>query len=598
MKWKFLGAVLAGMIAGVVSSAGLPFMVRHVFPLIFVDEQSGKTQQLPEWLMAVILRVTGQEPDQNMLVGVACVMLPLVFLIRGVLMFINTYYLAEVGLRVVERIRTSAFGRLQYLSLSFHQRHKDGDLMSRIIGDTGLLQKTLVRVVADVIIQPATLLGALIALMYLAVNNQGGLHLLVALFSLPLLVLPLRAIGSIIVRKARKSQGQAGGLSAHLSENLASQPEVRSYNLQESQKRLFTKLADEFVRLHLKTVKYNRLIGPAVEIVSATTIGFAVYLGARQGLSLDVFLPMILALYFAYDPVKKLGIVHGQIMQAEASLERIEEITDSRDELPEPSNPVKLSMVRGRVTFQGVSFRYDQEGILNNINLDIPPGQVVALVGPSGVGKSTLISLISRFYDVTSGRVLLDGCDVRDIATPDLRNQIALVSQHPLLFSGTVAENIMIGRPDADREALVKAAKNAHIHEDIMSFPDGYETQLGERGEGLSGGQRQRVTIARALLKDAPILILDEATSALDSEGEGKIQSALKNLTRGKTTFLIAHRFSSIRDAGRILVLEKRTSGACIVAEGTHETVYSTCQLYRQLYDQQHQIQGSSDQSP
>ncbi len=587
MKWTFLGAVLAGVGAGVVSSAGLPFMVRHVFPIIFADAGSGEARPIPESVQRLAIWLTNQPLDESSVLVLACAMLPLVFLLRGVLLFINGYFLAAVGLRVVESIRLQAFSRLQCLSLSFHQSHREGDLISRIIADTAMLQKALVRVAADLVIQPATLLGAGGILLYLAISSQGALFMLLALVSLPVLVLPLRAYGGAIVSRARKSQGKAGDLTAHLSENLASQPDIRAYNLQEKQTRMFANLADQFVRLQLKTIKYNRLIGPTVEMVSALAIGFAVYLGARQGMSMDVFLPMVMALYFAYDPIKKLGVVMGQLKQAEASLERISLIVDSQDMLPEPTQPMPLSEADGSICFDRVTFQYEQEPILSEIELEIKAGETVAIVGPSGVGKSTLVSLVCRFYDPEQGSVSIGGINLKHVVSGELRSQIALVSQYPLLFSGSIMDNIRVGNPDASDDRVKDAAKLARIHEDIHALEAGYQTLLGQRGEGLSGGQRQRMAIARAFLKDAPILILDEATSALDSESEAGIQEALAELCKGRTTILIAHRFSSIKHASRILVMNKTLAGGAIVADGTHDEVYATSALYRQLYDQQ-----------
>lgn len=587
MKWKFIGAVIAGVLAGVVSAAGLPFMLKNVFPLIFKDSKTGQTDQVPEWIQDITRFLTGGEVTEGMLLTVACLMLPAVFLVRGVMMFLNTYYLTEVGLRVVEQLRIKAFHRLQFLSLAFHKRHQEGDLLSRVMGDTAAMQKALVRVVADLIIQPATLLGAVGALVWFALTSEGAMFMLMALCSVPLLVLPLRAIGSQIIKKSRKTQKQAGGLSAQLSENLASQQEIRAYNLQQSQSELFQQNTDKFIKLQMKTVKYNRLLNPMVEIVSAFAVGFAIYLGAQKGMTRDVFIPMLTALYFAYEPVKKLGVVHGQLKQAEASLERIEEITESVDELLDPVSPKPLGHVKGRVDFKDVRFGYGKEPVLNHINVSVTPGETVALVGPSGAGKSTFISLIARFYDINEGALQVDGVSVRDVLKKELRGNIALVSQHPLLFRGSIADNIAVGKPGASREEIENAARMAQAHEFISTMPEGYDTLLGERGEGLSGGQRQRVAIARAFLKDAPILILDEATSALDTESEAQIQKSLVALSEGRTTFMIAHRFSSIRHANRILVFNKGAEGGEIIADGTHEELFESCELYRDLYQKQ-----------
>jgi subfamily B ATP-binding cassette protein MsbA len=286
----------------------------------------------------------------------------------------------------------------------------------------------------------------------------------------------------------------------------------------------------------------------------------------------------------SYSPIKKLGQLNSKIQKATASLDRVEYLLHYPDELPEAEKPVQINGVRGSVDFEQVAFSYGNETVLNGMNLSIPSGQVVALVGPSGAGKTTFANLIPRFYDVNDGRVLVDGHDVRDIKKFDLRNAVALVSQAPALFNETVIENIRIGSPEKSDDDVIIAAKKAHAHEFIEgSLPQGYQTIVGERGSMLSGGQRQRIAIARAFLKDAPILILDEATSALDSESEAHIQEALEELAKGRTTFIIAHRFSTIKMADRILVFDKGR----IIADGPHEALYNDSQLYRSLYDRQ-----------
>lgn len=587
MMGRFVLAVIAGVTAGVVSAAGLPFMVDNVFPLIFVDEKTGLKEDAPGWLREFAgMFGSGEVSNQAILVS-ACMMLPLVFVVRGVMTFINVYFLTDVGMRVVEKLRIRAFERLQFLSLSFHKRHQEGDLLSRVMEDTGMLRKALVNVVADLVIQPATLLGGVGTLFYLSFKNDGAMFMLLALMSVPLCVLPLRAIGSKIIRKSKQTQLESGGLSGLLSENLASQQEIRAYNMQQKVSDEFERRSNRFVRFFMKTVKYNRMMSPMVEMVSAAAVGFAIYMGAQKGLTIQVFIPLVLALYFTYEPIKKLGVVHGRMKQAEASLDRIEEITESVEELLDPVSAVSLGEVKGEVSFEGVDFGYEDELALSGVNVRVGKGETVALVGPSGAGKSTFISLIARFYDVNSGSVQVDGVDVRNVKKHELRGNIALVSQHPLLFRGTIADNIEVGMPGATRGEVEAAAQLAQAHEFITSLPKGYDTEVGERGEGLSGGQRQRVAIARAFLKDAPILILDEATSALDTESEALIQESLRELAKGRTTFMIAHRFSSIRDAGRILVFAKGADGGGIIADGSHAELMEDCSLYRELYERQ-----------
>jgi len=291
----------------------------------------------------------------------------------------------------------------------------------------------------------------------------------------------------------------------------------------------------------------------------------------------------VIALYMCYDPMKKLGEIHNRLKQGEASLDRLETILKAEEGVTDPVNPVKIAKVEGRVSFEGVAFSYADNPALKGISLEVPAGQVVALVGPSGAGKTTFASMVPRFYDPTVGRISLDGVDLRDLRLKDLRDHITIVPQEAVLFAGTIFENIKLGRMGASDDEVKEAARQAHAHEFIVNLPDGYETQVGERGAQLSGGQKQRISIARAFLKNAPVLILDEATSALDSEAESKIQQELADLTRGRTTFIIAHRFSTIRIADRILVFD----GGRIVGDGTFQELEASHGLFRSLLERQ-----------
>ncbi|MFC5050163.1 ABC transporter ATP-binding protein [Rubritalea spongiae] len=586
VKWQFIGAIVAGIIAGS-SGFTLPVMMDDVFPMIFVNQQTGTTAEAPEWLLSMFGSLGINVIEKDSLVLWSCMLMPIIFLIRGVFGYINTYLINAAGLQVLEQIRLKAFARLQQLPLAFHQKHKEGDLLTRVMSDTSQIQTALTKIACDLVVQPATLLWALSALLMLAVREPGVRAISVALICVPLCVFPIRMLGKKMYKKARSLQKKSGDMTSVLNQNLASQREIRAYNMEDAQIAHFERDSSMLRRFRLKVVKYRQMVSPSVEIISAVGIAFAIYIGAEEGLSLEVFMAFITAMFFAYDPIKKLGAVSSYLKQAEASLDRVEHILNAEDNIPELKKPFSLGTVTGEVAFEAVQFSYDGNADLTDINLKVPAGQVVALVGPSGAGKSTFVSLIPRFYEVVGGALKVDGIDVRDVGKRELRDNIALVSQHPLLFSGTIAENILIGRPGASKEEMVAAAVHSNAHDFIMSFPDGYETVVGERGEGLSGGQRQRVAIARAFLKNAPILILDEATSALDTESESQIQEALKELSKGRTTFLIAHRFSSIRDAERILVFDKTEKGGQIVADGTHEELYQSCALYKDLYDKQ-----------
>lgn len=583
LKWKFIAGVLAGAIAAFASGFGLPFMTREVFPLIFSSEETGKVAESPAWMKVIIEGLGMDSGSPSAVIIFACCLLPLVFVVRGVFGYINVYLVNWCGLKVLEAIRMRVFDRLQRLSLAFHQRHKEGDILTRVMGDTMQLQSVVVRASNDLVVQPFTLLSAVGFLVYAAVTDSKVFFILIALLSLPVCVLPIRMAGKKLLKKAQALQAKTGDMTASVSENLASQREVRAYNMQDQQVSWVESLSQQFMRFQMGVIKYRYLVSPAVEIVAAAGISFAVYYGAQHGMTLQSFLSLVMALYLAYEPIKKMGAIHSLIKQGEASLDRLEEILNSTDEIKDGQPTTELGHVNGAISMRDVSFSYDEHVALGEVNVSIDAGQTVALVGPSGAGKSTFASLIPRFYDVDKGEVAIDGVNIATLRKNDLRNQIALVSQHPLLFRGTIEDNIRIGDPSATREEIIESAKKAHAHEFIMKLPEQYDTHVGERGEGISGGQKQRVAIARAFLKDAPILILDEATSALDTESEAQIQNQLTELAKGRTTLIIAHRFSTIKIADRILVFDKGR----IVADGPHEEIYQSCKLYKDLYDQQ-----------
>lgn len=578
VKVKLIVGILAGLVAAAATGAGLPLMMDQVFPVIFASEDSGKVADAPGWLEWLA--------GSNVLV-VACLILPIVFVVKGISTYVSKLLLSYCGLRVLEGVRVDIFSKLQKLSLGFHGKHKGGDLLSRVMGDTMRLQEVLMKLVQNVIILPGTLIFSLSVLVYLSLKDSSVMFMLLGILTIPLCVFPIRIFLKRLAKKAALMVGKQGDMSATVSENLASQPAVRAFLMEEKEIEKLKEDTSEFLEFNFEVQKYRFLVSPSVEMVSAVGIGFAIYFGAQQGLTFEKFTPLLMALYAAYDPVKKLGNLGSLMKEGEAALDRLEYVLDSRDEIFDAEDAVPFGEARGDVVFEGCEFSYDDDVVLKDIDVRVDAGETIALVGESGAGKSTFVSLIPRFFEVQKGSVKIDGVNVNMMLKSDLRKNIALVSQQPLLFRGTVAENILIGDPDAGMDAVIDAAKNASAHDFISGLPDGYDTVLGERGEGLSGGQRQRVVIARAFLKDAPILILDEATSALDSQSEAQIQDALRDLSRGRTTFLIAHRFSSIRDAGRILVFAKTLEGGRIVADGSHDEIYESCSIYKGLYDKQ-----------
>lgn len=574
----FTAALAAGALAAAASGFGFPVMIAKVFPVVFDNTQ------IPPEIHDIIARTVAPEHMHVAVLVAVCSLLPLIFAIRGIGTFFNVYWISIVSMKVLEEIRLDAFSRLQTLPLSFIDRQKRGDLISRLLNDAAGVQSGLVVAANDIIKQPLTLLAALGFLVYQVFVNPHTAIVLLNLGLIALAVWPIRFFGRRIMKKAKLAQEELGNITAAAQENLAAQREIRSYGMQEQQVGLFLGLIQRFFQINLRTVKYRHFLVPVLEIVTALGLGILLVKGNEMGMTKAEFTALAAALFMCYDPLKRLGVTLTNLKSAYASLERINYILKEPDTMPEPSDPVPLGRAAGRLDYDHVSFSYDgARHVLNGIDIHIRPGEVVGLVGPSGAGKTTFASLLPRFYDVSSGAVLVDGVDVRAATLHDVRKNIAFVSQHPVLFHGTIMENIRLGRQDATDEEVIAAARSASADEFIMGMPEGYQTVLGDGGSGLSGGQRQRVAIARAFLKDAPILILDEATASLDAESEAQIQHELDRLVEGRTALIVAHRFSSIRVATRILVFEDGR----IVGDGTHEQLYASCPLYRELYDRQ-----------
>jgi len=560
-----------GLISAAASGAGLPFIIKFLVPLVTSDNK-------PQG-MALILLLSS---------------IPLAFTLRALGGFLNAYYMAYAGMHVLERLRIMVFEKIQHLPLAFFHKNNVGDLMSRVMGDTGQLQTALVKVVNSLVKEPATLVSAIGFLIYLTISESEVAFMLIALATIPACVLPIRAIGTRILKKSRQAQQQAGELNNVLNENLSAVREVRAYNLETREIDRFTAAVRKLFQLALKTVKYDKMLSPLIELTTAFALSFSLYVAVQRNISPEVIASILTALYMCYEPIKKLGGVSNTIRKAQASLDRLEYVLHTDDTVPEADNPKPLTAVTGEICFNNVTFAYDNEVALNKVSAKIEPNQAIALVGPSGAGKTTFANLVPRFYDVIQGSVTLDGVDIRELSKADLRSQIALVSQESLLFSDTIANNIRLSKVDATLDEVKEAARMAHAHDFIEAFEDGYETLVGERGSRLSGGQRQRIAIARAFLKNAPIIILDEPTSALDAESEHQIQAALEGLSKGRTVLIIAHRFSTIQHADRIFVFDDGE----IIANGTHTELYQSNPLYTSLYDKQAKTALSTNSEP
>ena len=556
-------AIVCGIVAGLASGAGLPYMVKKVFPVIFAKDAA----PLSAWALALVT-----------------LWIPVVFVVRGVATYLNTYFIQLVGTRVLEAIRLDFFRKLQILPLSFFQKNSTGDLLSRGLADANQLQVTLTTVANEIIKSPASLIGSIGFVAYTAYTEQGVALVLVTLAVVPLSVLPIRYVGKKLIKRAGQIQAELGGVTNIFSENLSATKEVRAFSLEARETKRFALASQTLIRAQMKFMKYEKALTPLIEIISAVGIAFTLLYAYKVHLAQETFITLITALYASYEPIKKLGSLNNEMKRGLGALDRLEAVLQAPVAIVDADDAHPLPRAQGRLTFEKVGFAYqNSEPVLKNVSLEIPAGTVCALVGPSGAGKSTFANLVPRFFDPVAGRVLLDGHDLRSIRLADLRRNIAVVSQDPVLFNDTIANNLLIARPEATAAEVESAARAAFAHDFIRSFPDSYSTMVGERGARLSGGQKQRLALARAFLRNAPILILDEATSALDSESEAAIQEALRHLVVGKTVLIIAHRFSTIRDATKILVFDQ----GAIAATGTHTELHAGNALYRSLYDRQ-----------
>jgi len=574
-------SLLAAIVFAAANAFGLPFLVGKVLPAVFGDAAARAAPLLtwPQWL--------GGQPAFTLPKGYemvfAIAFLPVVMLIRGLGEFFSTYLLNLAGLRVIEAVRRDVFAKLQQLHLAFFGRLSIGDLLSRLIADANSVRLVLVDVSNDLIVQPLSMVFALAYVVFICFSHESGYWFLACLLVVPAAVLLVRSVAVRIQTRMRQGMESASDLNSIAVENLQSAREVRAYGLQDREAKRFNQASQEGLRIQGKLVRYEKALSPLVEITAAVGISAAIAVGAMNGFSMSELISLIIAFYFAYGPIKRLGNVSSRLSMAAPGLVRLEEVILAKVEVDDAPDARPLARVRGDLEMSGVSFSYGADPVLVDVTLKIPAGQSVALVGPSGAGKSTFVNLVPRFFDPQQGSILIDGYDLRQVRQADLRANIALVSQEPVLFNESILENIRLGRPAASDAEVRDAARLAGAFEFIEAQPEGFLTKVGERGGRLSGGQRQRVSIARAFLKDAPILILDEATSALDTDTERSIQQSLALLMKGRTTLIVAHRFSTIRDVNRVLVFDDGR----IVADGTREAVYASSELFRRLWDNQ-----------
>jgi subfamily B ATP-binding cassette protein MsbA len=554
-------AVICMAVYSAANGFGLPYLIPKVFGPVFGDDRS-----LP--LERVVLLT---------------MLVPALFLVRGLAGYASSYLFQVIGTRVLEAIRLDYFRKLQFLPLSFLQKYPSGELSSRALADAQQVQSALTLTASEGIKHPLTLIGALGYVIWAALQAEGLGLAIVTLLLVPLCIFPVRYVARKVLVRAQQAQAQIGSISSQLTENLSASREIRAFGLEKTFIDRFAATARTLLTSQLKIAKYALGLNPVIEIISAFGIAMTLAYAYRAGLKFEVLMGVLVALYQCYEPIKKLGYLNSELKRGTAALERLEPILNEPLTIADPASPVPVTKLRGHVAFKDVTFSYGDSPALKKVSANIPAGTVCALVGPSGAGKSTFANLVPRFYEAGAGAVTIDGVDVRQMRLADLRRNIALVSQEPVLFNDTIYNNLALGTAVASREEILIAARLAHAHEFIEKLPQGYDTMVGERGALLSGGQKQRIAIARAFLRHAPILILDEATSALDSDSEAAVQDALRRLVSGRTVLIIAHRFSTIRDASMILVFDQGE----IVAQGDHAALYAGNALYKSLYDRQ-----------
>ena len=573
--FKFFLGILFGVLFSLSSGLGLPVMAETIFPILF-----GNASESPEWLRLFVERWFGNDIENGFLI-LCCLALPGVMFLRMVGSVGNGYFMAYSGISVVQAIQIEMFKKVQALPLAFFHNHKTGELNAGVMSYPDQIRSVIVDTSNDLVKQPLTLLSAVGFLVYKSFTSESFFIAIIGVISVPFVVFVIRRVGVYLAKRSRQLVVLGESLGSWVIECFQSPVEIRAYNLQKRQVNRFVEYLESIFRLSMKSTRSSLLVSPSIEVVAGAGLALSLYLGVKNGMNQGEFLALGLALYMAYSPIKRIGAIQNSLKILEAPLERLEAILYADESVASPVNMTPMPQpLRGQINFENVDFGYlADKSVLSDINVQINAGQSVGLVGHSGAGKSTFVNLVLRLYDPVQGRILLDGVDLRELDINELREQIAYVPQIPLLFNASLADNIRIGNPDASDDAVHEAARQANASDVIDTLPDGYETILSERGNSLSGGQRQRIAIARAFLKDAPILVLDEATSALDNQSDQLIQEALMRLARNRTTIVIAHRMGTLKDVSRRLYFER----GHVVGDGTHSQLIDTVPGYAEL---------------
>lgn len=583
-RLRLFFGVLTGILSGLMPAllmGTIVFVFNAVFPSAQTQSGQSPMGNLPSFVQDWFNTVrTDLETDVRGHLWILVLMIatiPVIMFLRGLFSFLNVYCLQWVASRTIADLRTRLFRHLLDLSAGFYNQTSTGQLMSRVVNDTSTLQNLLSTSTAVIVRDPVTLIS--IASWLLCTQFELTV---ITLIVMPAILVPIIIFNKRIRRSSREMQARSADLTQIMTEAFTGYRIVKAYNLEDTVTADFKKTALGSVGHYMRIIRASNVTGPLIEFFGscgiALLLAFVIFVHHQAPAN---FIGLIGSVFFMYAPLKNLNMLYTNLTQGRAASERVFELLATPNTVPEPAKPKPLNAANADIAFDNLSFNYGEKPVLRNVNLTVKSGRLVALVGPSGSGKTTLANLLLRFYDPQQGAICIGGTDIREVSTRDLRNQIAVVSQEVILFNDTIRRNIELGRPGASNEEIIAAARHAYAYDFIMEKPQGFDTLIGEKGIMLSGGQRQRLAIARAVLRNAPILVLDEATSALDNESERIVQKTLDDLMKDRTTLCIAHRLSTILHADLIVVFDQGR----IVETGRHEELIRRGGIYQKLYE-------------
>lgn len=555
--WKQLAIAMVCMLGVGAMAGAFAFIFKHILDDIFIGKSVAMLKMIPP---AIVM----------------------IFIVKGIFFYFQGYLMAYVGQRIVRDIRDELYANIQRQTLAFFLRNPTGTLMSRITFDVNLINQAVTNAFSSILRDSFTALSLAAVAFY-----WDWKMTLMAIFVYPVAMYPIIKLGKKLRKIGTRSQETMGYINTFLHETIAGARIVKAFGMENYETGRFAEANKKFFKLLMKSQRIKVITRPTMELLSSVGIALIIWFGGMKVMKGEMttgeFFSFMAALLMLYKPLKQLSAVNNIIQEGISAAIRIFDVIDTVPDIRDKEGAIAVKSFDKTIDLKDLSFRYEKENVLKNINMKVKKGERVAIVGSSGSGKTTLVNLIPRFYDVTGGSITLDGHDIRDITIESLRSLIGIVTQETILFNDTVRNNIAYGRSEASEPDIIATAKSAYAHEFITEMPQGYDTIIGEQGLRLSGGQRQRLSIARAIMKNAPILILDEATSALDPESEKLVQNALNNLMTDRTTLVIAHRLSTVMNADRILVLHRGK----IVEEGTHDELLAMGKRYDKLWKRQ-----------